>query len=106
MYQHNNQAKFDTSLPKINLAGILTGNSCADWDFDGDVSSVETLYRFSFIPERMWNNYNKWGCEQQFRDVNPINSTTNPDDCEALEDKIWGENGLVGALNPYDLYRY
>jgi hypothetical protein len=81
------QAKFNTSLYNINLAGTMVGNGLADWDVDSLPSFPRTVYNFNTIPLRLLEAFE-----------------TN--DCHVYCVATWAEiQMLTGELNWYDLYR-
>jgi len=99
MYQNNLQAKFNDSLPTINLQGTMVGNGATNWSYDVWPTFPATLANFQIIQQSMLDDWNTQGCEAYFHNVRPATETP---ECETMAKRMMD---LSGELNWYDLYR-
>jgi len=56
------QAEFKPKLYNMNLAGMMVGNGCTNWDVDTSPSLPETLFNFQIIPRRILDTYQENNC--------------------------------------------
>jgi hypothetical protein len=94
------QAEFNPNLYNINLAGMMVGNGCTNWNVDTSPALPETLYNFQIIPKRVLDSYEANDCKYY---GNPTfgKESTSPA-CLKAEATI---QKLIYNLNIYDLYR-
>lgn len=93
------QAEFNTSLPKINLGGIMVGNGATNWTYDVWPTFPATLANMQIIQQSLLDEWEKAGCNAYFHNVRPYTDTP---ECRAMAKRM---GDLSGQLNWYDLYR-
>ncbi len=95
IHQHNEEAKFNSTLLHINLKGFIVANGATDWNTDPFVGTVDTLKHFNLISPDLYRDYKELKCKYLWKGL----VTNIEGKCYDIMLKIAGTFNLINIYN-------